>query len=194
MHVHLGSADVLAKCCSVIRMVSLMSDSWSVIAQTGAGKMIIDALAIHPSCTEFVMEAMAALKDLASNECLRDHFESNEAETAVVSLLSYGADNPEFLSLAFATLNNIVVDSRTRVVATMKVYVLNSILAALDSFANEPDVTRNGCLLLKSYTYDRNNLDTMKQMRDDLLPMLEGLSTRSTEETRERALYILGKL
>jgi hypothetical protein len=49
-------------------------------------------------------------------------------------------------------------------------------------------------LLLKSYTYDPNNLDAMKQIRDDLLPLLEGLSTRSTEETRERALYILGKL
>jgi hypothetical protein len=194
MLIHLGSADVLTKCCAVIRMVSLTSDSWSVIARTGAVKIIIDAVAIYPSCTEFVVEAMAALKDLASNECLRDHFESVEAETAVVSLLSFGADNPEFLSLAFATLNNIVVDSRTRSVATMQTFVLNEILAALDRFADESDVARNGCLLLKSYTYDPNNLDAMKQVRDDLLPMLEGLSTCSTEETRERAVYILGKL
>jgi hypothetical protein len=196
MENHFGSVDLLTRCCTIIRMIASKPpvDQWSVIIETGGVKLIINAMLVHPVSTELVLEGMATIKDLAAKESFRDHFSQEDAELAVVSALPLHSRNPEVLSLAFATLNNIAVDARSHSVAQMNVDVFHFLLSALTEFPNDYRVTRNACLLLKSYTYDEGNLDMMRTYHNAVVPSLHTMSQSSNNEIRERAQYIMNKM
>lgn len=194
MENHLGSVYVLMRCCSVIRIVAVMIADWTVFAETGAVRMIINAMLIHPASSEFVMEGMATLKDLAAKESFREHFDPSDAEAAVVSLFEANSDNAEVLALAFATLNNIAVDSRSRTVAPMQHVVLSTIISAMKTFPTNENLLENAFLLMKSYTYAQGNVELMRARSDTLIPILVGLPYGDTGARSERAEYIMGKL
>jgi hypothetical protein len=194
MENHLGSVNVLTRSCSVIRMVANMTDDWGVFVATGAVRMIINAMLVHPESTEFVMEGMATLKDLAGNESFREHFDPSDAEAAVVSLFEANMANPEVLALAFATLNNVAVDSRSRTVAPMQKVVLYTIISALQKFPTDESILQTVCLLLKSFSYNDANLEDMRLNSGTLIPLLISSSDSFNGETSERARYIMGKL
>lgn len=194
MENHLGSITVLTRCCSVIRMVASKLDDWTVFIETGAVRMIMNAMLVHPASTEFLMEGMATLKDLAARKSFRQHLNPYDAETAVVSLFAPNMHNPDVLALAFATLNNIAVDSRTHTVAPIQEVVLCTITSALEEFSTDESISKHACLLLKSYSYDESSLEKMTEISSTLIPLLMHSSDCFPGETSERARYIMVKL
>jgi hypothetical protein len=194
MENHFGNIDLLTLCCTILRMVAVRLDDWTVIIGTGAARTIVNAMLVHPTSIELVLEGMATIKDLATKESFRTNFYPEDAELAVVSLLPLHIHNPEVVSLAFATLNNIAVNSSKHKVAPMQPDVLHFILSALSEFSDDYHVTKNACLLLKSYTYDINNLEMIRSYSTPIVARLSPLSESSNTNIRERSRYILRKM
>ena len=193
---YLGNAGVLTRCCTILRMVARTFEDRGVFVQTGAVKMLINAMLIHPDATEFVLEGMATLKDLAAEPSFREHFNCADAEACLMSLLEVNATAPDVVALAFATLNNVLVDFQSRTVAPMQTVVLQLIIAALKDFPDHEMVWTNAFLLLKSYTYNEDNLVLMMQdnYSDELIPLLVDSERLLVGDSLERAKYIIRKL
>ena len=194
MENHFGNVPLLTMCCSVIRMISLKMEDLSIIVETDAFKTVINTLLVHPTSTELILEGMATIKDLARKESLREHFNAEDAETAIVSILPLHSKNPDAVALIFASLNNIAVNTRTSKVAPMQLDILHFILSTLNAFRHNHQVARNACLLLKSYTYNANNLKLIRSYSEPVISTLSVCSSSPHVETRDRAQYIIKKV
>jgi len=196
MEDYLANAGVLTRCCTILRMVARTVEDHGLFVQTGAVKMLINAMLIHPDATEFVLEGMATLKDLAAEPSFRENFNSADAEACLMSLLEVNATAPDVVALGFATLNNVLVDFQNRTVAPLQTVVLQLIIAALKDFPDHEMVWTNAFLLLKSYTYNEDNLVLMMQdnYSDELIPLLVDSERLLVSDSLERAKYIIRKL
>lgn len=194
MEDYLANAGVLTRCCAILRMVARAFEDRGVFVQTGAVRMLINAMLIHPDATEFVLEGMATLKDLAADASFREHFDYADAEACLLSLLEVNATAPDVVAPAFATLNNVLVDFHSRTVAPLQTVVLQHIVAALKAFPDHETVWTNAFLLLKSYTYSDNNLAMMQDYSDTLIPLLVDSERLLAGDSLERAKYIIRKL
>lgn len=200
MEVYLTHAGILMRCCAIVRRVAHADASKEsvriLIHNTGMVKMLLHALLIHSGATEFVLEGMATLKDLAAEPSLRD-FDSADAEACLISLLeANAATHPDVTALAFAALNNVLVDYRRRPsVAPIRVEVVQHLIGALRQFPDDSTVWTNALLLLKSYTYRDDNLTLLRdEYSDDLIPLLVDSERLLDGEAQDRSTYIIRKL
>lgn len=194
MENHFGDVSLLTLCCSIIRTISMNLEGCSTIAETDAFKSVVNSLLVHPTSIDLVLEGMATIKDLARKESFRDYFDSEDAEVAIVSIFPLHSKNPEAVALIFASLNNIAVNTKIGKVAPMQLDVLHFILSALNAFRHNNHVTRNACLLLKSYTYNKDNLNIIRSYREPVIQSLSVCSSSPQSETQDRARYIIKKL
>ena len=169
-------------------------EDWSVIVETDAFGSVVNTLLVHPTSTELVLEGMATIKDLARKESFRAFFNPEDAEIAIASILPLHSDKPDVVALCFGSLNNIAINTSTSTVAPMQLDVLHFIISALNTFRHDRLVTRNACLLLKSYTYNPENLNVMRSFSESVITTLKLLTSSQHTETRDRARYIIKKV
>ena len=194
MENHFGNVPLITTCCIIIRTISGKLEDWRVVVDTGALKTVVNSFLVHSTSTELILEGIATIKDLARKESFREYFNVEDAEVAIVSILPLHFKNPDAVALIFASLNNIAVNTRTSKVALMQLDVLRFIFSALDTFQHNHHVTRNACLLLKSYTYNADNLNVIRSYRDAVISKLSVCSNSPQLETRDRARYIIRKV
>ena len=194
MNNHLENVVLLNMSCVIIRVISQKLEDWSVIVETDAFGSVVNTLLVHPTSTELVLEGMATIKDLARKESFRAFFNPEDAEIAIASILPLHSDKPDVVALCFGSLNNIAINTSTSTVAPMQLDVLHFIISALNTFRHNRLVTRNACLLLKSYTYNPENLNVMRSFSESVITTLKLLTSSQHTETRDRARYIIKKV
>lgn len=211
MDFYSGQVQVLTRCCAIVRRLT-REFSENPAATRGHDHIeevsvalqatkwvfsLLRAMMFHPDATEFVLEGIATLKDLAANPSLRDLLEPADAEACLVSLLEVNsATRPDVAALAFAALNNVLVDRRLcPSVGPVRDVVVHLVMGALRRFPDDAEVWTNSLLLLKSYTYRDDNLAILRDnYSDELIPLLIDAERILSGDALERSTYIIRKL
>jgi len=100
----------------------------------------------------------------------------------------------EILTAAFAALNNIAVDIRTREVASAPDAVFEIVVLAMKKFPNSEFLQKNACFLLRSYSYSVENLSMMRNRTEDFMKVLPVASENFPDKCRDKVVAIVKSL
>jgi hypothetical protein len=185
----------LQKCgCAIIRKIASSGENMDIVGQSDTVRCIVNSMLLHPESTGLVMECLATLHYLAGEASTRKILRRFEVEDACICLLRINLTNDTIVGAVLAALNNIAVDAKRGSVSRMKHGVLDVLLMAIARYPESNSVQKQGCLLLKNYTYERGNFQAMKSRTDDLISLLVVSAETHSEACGDRAQYIMHKL
>jgi hypothetical protein len=189
-----AKADLHKNGCAIIRLVASSGENMDIVGKKDTVACVVNSMLIYPESTSLVMECLATVHYLAVEDSTRKILRHCEVEDACICLLQINSRNDKIVGTVLAALNNIAVDVKRRSVSPMKNGVLDVLLMAMARYPESNSVQKQGCLLLKNYTYEHASLQAMKNRADDLVSLLVVAAENNPEECGDRAHYIMQKI
>jgi hypothetical protein len=181
--------------CTSLWTLSSHGDNKRVIGDCGGLKAIINALLAHVDAIRIQKEGLTALKNLATTSRNKQLITSYRGEDAIViSLRANMVRSEEVIAAAFSALNNIAVDTATRLVAPAPDQIFECILIAMRRFQKSEPIQKNACFLLKSYTFASGNMSLMQRQKGEFVPVLSFAAENFPLACGARANYVSGML
>ena len=204
MNRHLQSVELQCNGCNFLKV--LCSGSCSNPAACNTRQMVVEeegiqavvnALFTHNTSPAIALAGINTVKTLAMCSSNKPRLSSAGAEDAVMFSIYTHESNAQILSSAFAALNNIAVDSRTRTVTQMRQDLIFAVVCAMERFQDDQELQRNACVLLKSYSYLVSNLALISRYEmehEKLAPVLQLAAIRFPQKCGEVAVGFMKRL
>jgi hypothetical protein len=181
--------------CKLFWMLALQSDENKIqLAQHGGVQAIILAMASHIMSSAIQKEALTAIKHISRIAPNKEVLQTFDAVGAIRLAIWGNLEEPFVVCAALSALNDIAVDGATREVMTIGDDILICVLRAMRTHPTNNGVQKIGCWLLRSYTYNAENLALMRAAQNELFELLHAASAAFPEDCSERAQYVLEKL
>ena len=125
----------------------------------------------------------------------KDILRAYGGEDAIVVSMRGNLTSKEIVAAALAALNNVAVDSTTRVVTEVPMGGLDCILVAMETHIRSKEVQTNRCFLFKSYSFSNVvSLDVMRSKAAHIVERLAGAATAFPDTCEARAYYVIEEL
>jgi hypothetical protein len=181
--------------CKLFWMLALQSDENKIqLAQHGGVQAIILAMVSHIMSSAIQKEALTALKHISRLTRNKEVLQRYDAMGAIRLAICGNLEEPFVVCAALSALNDIAVDGVTSEVMTIDDDILKCVLQAMRTHPANNAVQKVGCWLLRSYTYNAENLSLMRAAQNELFELLPAASAAFPKDCSERAQHILEKL
>jgi hypothetical protein len=194
MNLHSGSVELQRSGCSLLRILGGTGYGKASIGQEGGIASTVNALMTHNESPAVLVAGLMALKTLSACSKNNHLIAEASAENAIMYCLLLHSGDSQVVSTAFAALNNIAVDFKTRSVAAVNEEVISMVVDSMKRFRHDELVQKNACFLLKSCSYRSSNLQLILQRGDDLIPLLLAAADEFPRQCDTAAIGIVSKL
>lgn len=195
MALYIAAEDLQEGGCKLLWLLASKNDEHkSMLGAAGAVFALVSAMEAHIGSTAIQKEALTALKHVARVSSNKEALYRNEATDAVRLAIYANLDEPQVVAAALSALNDIAVDTSTREVMTVTDDTMNCVIQAMKIHPSDLEVQKIACWLLRSYSFNPQNLSLMRSMRADLDGLLIASSSQFPDDCGERAQSILQKL
>jgi hypothetical protein len=195
MSQNLESEGIQKAGCKLFWMMAQQSDENKIqLAQHGSVRAVVLAMLSHITSSAIQKEALSALKHISRLSPNKEVLQRCDAVGAIRLAIWGNLEEPFVVCAALAAFNDIAVDSTSREVMTLGDDILSCVLRAMRTHPTNNEVQKVGCWLLRTYSYNAENLALMRAEQDELFELLPAASAAFPEDCSERAQYVLEKL
>jgi regulator of extracellular matrix RemA (YlzA/DUF370 family) len=195
MYQNLESEGIQKAGCKLFWMLAHRSDENKLLlAQYGSVRAIVLAMMSHITSSAIQKEALTALKHISRIATNKQVLQRFDAVGAIRLAIWGNLGDPFVVCAALSALNDIAVDNTLREVMTVGDDILSCVLRAIRTHPTNQEVQKVGCWLLRSYTYNAENLALMRAKHDELFELLLAASAALPEDCSKLAQDVLGKV
>jgi len=187
------SVKVQNRGCGCIWSLSVVQANRKQMAKAGAVKCVFRALEEHIRDPSLLETAFGALRTLSPEKDIRDAIQRILGPQRVCRAMALHRSSTSIQRDGCAFLSNMAVNMEKQEVSVVSREEMEAVVRALSDHLSTQTVVSSACFALKNFTYEEQNLRSLRQF-DDIHSLLEDASKYTTkteiqmdaDEIRER--------
>ena len=190
----MGSPTVLERAFTTMWSLAVLEDNQIRIADAGGISLVVNGMMANISYEKVQKQGCGCLCTLSSNSrnktLIRD---VGGVDSIVYAMLShYNSDNLQIE--ACRALSSLAVNVQTNEVMIAAEGEINAILSAMRRFPNSERLQEHACVALRNFLLSADNAALIRNMRDDIVTLMNHASDRFPDSCSERAKQVLASL